>query len=132
MLYCVELCQYICLILCSYIISCADPELEITPRNVLNRLKCFSYDKWHQLGMQLKVPEHKLAEFHANHPRSVYHCLMNTIKFWINNCNDVTWEEICEALCHDTVEDTKLGNKIMDWYRTKKWKDPRKVSIHSR
>ena len=92
----------------------------------MNQLTEFPQSKWHALGVVLKVPANKLDEIEANHHCDVSRCFTEVIKYWINN-GKVEWRVLWEALCHDSVPCTNLGNKIRDWYAEKIWSDPREV-----
>lgn len=91
----------------------------------------FSPDKWHNLGLVLKVPAVELKAFEVNHIKDVQRCLTEAIKYWIRNgAHEVKWEVLWEALCHSTVSHQNLGMEIRDWYKEKTWRDPRKVNLY--
>jgi hypothetical protein len=107
-----------------------DPELKIDVKNVLNKLDGFSFENWYNFGLVLEVPETELKVFETNHIKDVKRCLIEAIKYWINNGKVVKWEVLWEALCHSTVSHKNLGWEIRDWYQAKTWRDPRLVNYN--
>ena len=52
---------------------------------------------WHQLGTQLKVPDHKLRTIDGDYNKSERK-LNETLQYWLKNDDESSWEKICEAL----------------------------------
>ena len=60
-------------------------------------------DVYH-LGVHLGVPTEKLKEFERDHPRIVARQRTEAVSYWRDNCNNVAWEGLAEAV-------EKLGDR---------------------
>ena len=85
---------------------CSDSELNI--RNVTNALKTVT--KWHDLGLQLGVPDYELKQIQSNNPRDDSRCKSEMLSYWFNNAEEQSWDVIADAL--ETIDYRKLANKI--------------------
>jgi len=65
---------------------------------------------WHNLGLQLGVPDYVLKQIQDNYPRNDSRCKSEMLSCWFNNAEEQSWDVIADAL--ETIDYRKLANKI--------------------
>ena len=65
---------------------------------------------WHNLGLQLGVPDYKLKQIQDNYPRDDSRCKTEMLSYWFNNAEEWSWDVIADAL--ETIDYRKLANEI--------------------
>ena len=65
---------------------------------------------WHNLGLQLGVPDYKLKQIQDNYPRDDSRCKSEMLSYWYNNAEERFWDVIADAL--ETIDYRKLANEI--------------------
>ena len=68
--------------------------------------------KWYSLGIQLNIATSDLDAIQHNYGRDAERCLTETIKYWIRNGTNQTWEKLIAAVSHDSVGMSHLGRSI--------------------
>lgn len=58
---------------------------------------CLKDVDWHELGIQLKVPNEKLREIDKEY-QDVPRKLNEVLAYWLNNGEELSWESVLKAL----------------------------------
>ena len=74
-------------------------------------------NKWHELGLALKIPSHKLDEIGQSQRYIVHDCRREMVKIWMLRGNDVTWQALCFALADPLVDHLALAKEIANGHR---------------
>ena len=70
-------------------------------------------NKWHDLGIVLRIPAPLLDEINSNH-RQVSDCRKEMVRLWLRGRGKVSpsWRTLCHALRSSLVGNVALANKI--------------------
>jgi len=77
-------------------------------KSVTNALKPVT--AWHNLGIQLGVPDDELREIESNYPRDNSRCKSEMLTYWFNNAKEQSWDVIADAL--EKIDHGILANEI--------------------
>ena len=66
---------------------------------------------YHNFGIQLGVPEHKIKEFEKEHSET-YRRFSAVILYWLNNSEAVSWDCLIAALESPSVNQKKLASEL--------------------
>ena len=81
-------------------------DLVLNMQNVTNKLKPVT--EWHDLGIQLGVPDYQLSQIESNYSRD--RCKSEMLSYWFRNADDQSWHVIADAL--EKIHYCKLANEI--------------------
>jgi len=65
-------------------------------RNGINGLKHVA--AWHDLGIQLGVPDNELRKIQSNYRRDHSRCKSEMLSYWFRNAKEQSWNVIADAL----------------------------------
>lgn len=72
-----------------------------------NTLKPVTGTAWHNLGIQLSVPDHELKQIETNYPRDIPSCKNETLYYWFHNAKEQPFVDALEEISYG-----KLANEI--------------------
>ena len=75
-------------------------------------LSKFPHSKWHELGVELKVPGATLKSIENNYMQrgGVERCFSETMEWWYKNNPGATWGKICAAL--QAIHEEALARQV--------------------
>ena len=88
--------------------SATSTRLEL--KEVLNELK--EVTKWHELGVQLGVPAHKLNAIDRQHTQDTDRSKTEVIIWWLQNIEDTSWKKLAQAV--EEIEHKVLAKKLRE------------------
>jgi len=77
-------------------------------KSVTNALKPVT--AWHNLGIQLGVPDDELKQIESNYTRDNSRCKSEMLSYWFHNAEEQSWDVIADAL--EKIDYRTLANKI--------------------
>ena len=95
-------------IVSSFCFSATSTRLEL--KEVLNELK--EVTKWHELGVQLGVPAHKLNAIDSKYTQDTDRSKTEVIIWWLHNIEDTSWKKLAQAV--EEIEHKVLAKKLRE------------------
>ena len=71
-------------------------------------------NKWEFLGLVLRVKTSELSKIEAENQKDCSKCLLEMLKWWLNNVPNPSWSSIAKAL--KSIENNKLAEKVTETY----------------
>ena len=70
-------------------------------------------DKILQFALALGVPDTTVGTAEINHQKDADRVKMESLKWWLNNSDDISWMAIARALVTEGVDQRNLAKKIL-------------------
>ena len=70
----------------------------LTLKEIQNELNEMEAAKWHQLGIQLEIPQAILSTIESDHPHDAQRCRTEAINWWFRNTPECSWAKLAEAV----------------------------------